>query len=134
VKRRAPERGDRVRARDRVDAPPVRERVVGPNPFADQHAAPYPREQPRMQSHLAAPIPKRHRVAIADTRGCGIVWVNDHHRNDPGSPWGGLKQSGYGSENGWEALRSYTRIRSVVVNTSDTPFNWFSDAGEGRYG
>jgi hypothetical protein len=26
--------------------------------------------------------------------------VNTHHRNDPSSPWGGIKSSGVGSENG----------------------------------
>ncbi|KAF2866399.1 aldehyde dehydrogenase-like protein [Massariosphaeria phaeospora] len=30
----------------------------------------------------------------------GICWVNTHHRNDPSSPWGGIKSSGVGSENG----------------------------------
>jgi phenylacetaldehyde dehydrogenase len=24
----------------------------------------------------------------------GIVWINDHHRVDPASPWGGFKMSG----------------------------------------
>jgi len=28
----------------------------------------------------------------------GIVWVNDHHRIDPSSPWGGFKDSGVGKE------------------------------------
>ena len=29
-----------------------------------------------------------------------IAIVNTHHRNDPSSPWGGIKSSGVGSENG----------------------------------
>jgi acyl-CoA reductase-like NAD-dependent aldehyde dehydrogenase len=28
------------------------------------------------------------------------ILVNTHHRNDPSSPWGGIKSSGIGSENG----------------------------------
>ena len=24
----------------------------------------------------------------------GIIWINDHHKNDPSSPWGGFKDSG----------------------------------------
>jgi acyl-CoA reductase-like NAD-dependent aldehyde dehydrogenase len=68
-------------------------------------------------------IKRGHRVA--QELDVGIVWVNDHHRNDPASPWGGTKDSGMGRENGLEAFREYTQTRSVVVNTSDQPFDWF---------
>lgn len=37
---------------------------------------------------------------VADEIEAGICWVNTHHRNDPSSPWGGVKSSGVGSENG----------------------------------
>lgn len=30
-------------------------------------------------------VMKAHRVA--DRLDVGIVWINDHHRNDPSSPW-----------------------------------------------
>jgi acyl-CoA reductase-like NAD-dependent aldehyde dehydrogenase len=36
----------------------------------------------------------------------GLVWVNTHHRNDPSSPWGGMKESGIGRENGIEAFEA----------------------------
>lgn len=62
----------------------------------------------------------------------GVVWINDHHKNDPRSVWGGFGASGYGKENGWDALRSYLRKRSVVVRTSERFDDWF--AGGGRYG
>lgn len=55
----------------------------------------------------------------------GIIWINDHHRNDPSSPWGGQKQSGIGRENGTAALLEYTQTRSVVVRMDDSPFDWF---------
>jgi phenylacetaldehyde dehydrogenase len=55
----------------------------------------------------------------------GLVWINDHHRNDPSSPWGGQKDSGVGRENGVHALYEYSQTRSVVVRTDDTPFDWF---------
>src|SRR5690606_20574473 len=60
----------------------------------------------------------------------GIVWVNTHHRIDPSSPWGGLKDSGVGGENGIAAYESYTRVQSVVVNTSNEAFDWFSEDGK----
>ncbi|GMH68814.1 hypothetical protein TrST_g5821 [Triparma strigata] len=76
-------------------------------------------------------IKRAHRVA--DKLDVGIVWLNDHHRNDPSSPWGGMKDSGVGRENGIEALHEYTQTRSVVVGFDDTPFDWFVDH-DARYG
>ena len=63
----------------------------------------------------------------------GIVWINDHHRIDPASPWGGAKDSGIGSENGLEAYRSYTRQQSIILNTSSIPFDWFATVDDLRY-
>jgi len=77
-------------------------------------------------------VARAHRVA--SRLDMGIVWVNDHHRIDPASPWGGFKDSGVGKENGVVAYQAYTRSQSVVVNTSDEPFDWFAaDAHEKRY-
>ena len=76
-------------------------------------------------------IKRAHRVA--DKLDVGIIWLNDHHRNDPSSPWGGMKDSGVGRENGIEALHEYTQTRSVVVGYDDTPFDWFVDK-DARYG
>ena len=47
-------------------------------------------------------VRRAHRVAHALKS--GTVWVNDHHRIDPASPWGGFKDSGIGTENGVAAL------------------------------
>ena len=62
----------------------------------------------------------------------GIVWVNDHHRNDPSSPWGGTKDSGMGRENGIEALHEYSAVKSVVVGMNDEPFDWFADSDKDK--
>ena len=62
----------------------------------------------------------------------GIIWINDHHRNDPSSPWGGMKDSGVGRENGLSAMYEYTQTKSVVVRTDPTPFDWFEDVNS-RY-
>ncbi|KAG8725042.1 hypothetical protein FRC09_009642 [Ceratobasidium sp. 395] len=70
----------------------------------------------------------------------GLVWVNAHHRNDPSSPWGGMKESGIGRENGVEAFESYTQSKSTIINTSSVEDmrekdDWFADSGvEKRYG
>jgi acyl-CoA reductase-like NAD-dependent aldehyde dehydrogenase len=77
-------------------------------------------------------IARAHRVAQALQS--GIVWINDHHRIDPSSPWGGFKMSGIGRENGLVAYEEYTQIQSIVVNLSDAPFDWYaSDAAAKRY-
>ncbi len=46
----------------------------------------------------------------------GMVWVNCYKRASPGSPFGGVKGSGYGREMGFEAMREYTEAKSVWVN------------------
>lgn len=77
-------------------------------------------------------VARAHRVAQAIE--AGIVWINDHHRIDPSSPWGGFKDSGLGKENGIVCYESYTKLQSIVVNLSEEPFDWFEDtAQEKRY-
>jgi acyl-CoA reductase-like NAD-dependent aldehyde dehydrogenase len=76
-------------------------------------------------------VARAHRMAAQ--LNVGVVWVNDHHRNDPSSPWGGMKDSGLGRENGREALREYSQTKSVVVGTSDEPFDWFVTGKNVRY-
>jgi aldehyde dehydrogenase (NAD+) len=59
-------------------------------------------------------IAKAHRVA-AGLR-AGTVWVNCYNCFDPASPFGGFKFSGYGRENGKQALDLYTETKSVWVS------------------
>ena len=58
-------------------------------------------------------ISKAHQTA-ADIK-AGIVWINCHGIPDAAVPFGGYKQSGWGRENGYEALLQYTELKSVVV-------------------
>jgi acyl-CoA reductase-like NAD-dependent aldehyde dehydrogenase len=77
-------------------------------------------------------VTRAHRVA--HRLESGIVWINDHHRIDPCSPWGGFKMSGIGRENGIVAYEEYTQIQNVIVNLSDETFDWYADDGqEKRY-
>ncbi len=75
-------------------------------------------------------VARAHRVAHRIE--AGVVWINDHHRIDPASPWGGFKMSGIGRENGIAAYEAYTDIQNVIVNLSDKPFDWFADDGEAK--
>jgi phenylacetaldehyde dehydrogenase len=71
---------------------------------------------------------------VASQLDVGLIWINDHHRNSPSSPWGGTKDSGLGRENGVDAWNEYTQSKSVVVNYSDDPFDWFQATEGARYG
>ncbi|HKT01104.1 MAG TPA: aldehyde dehydrogenase family protein [Rugosimonospora sp.] len=59
-------------------------------------------------------LTRAHRVAAALR--AGIVWVNGWALLDPAMPFGGTGQSGFGRENGPEALGEYLQTKSVVVS------------------
>ncbi len=44
----------------------------------------------------------------------GIVWVNQHTKVLPELPFGGVKDSGFGRENGYESLDDYLETKTVV--------------------
>jgi len=46
----------------------------------------------------------------------GMVWINCYKRVNPGSPFGGVRSSGYGRDMGFEAMLDYTTPKSVWVN------------------
>lgn len=69
-------------------------------------------------------VARAHRVAARLEH--GIVWVNDHHRLDPCSPWGGVRDSGFGREGGWESFHDFTHVRSVTVRTAPDDVDWYA--------
>jgi phenylacetaldehyde dehydrogenase len=73
-------------------------------------------------------VARAHRVASKLT--FGILWINDHHRLDPASPWGGFKQSGVGRETGIESYDQFTEPKVVTVNTSGLTVDWYEEAGQ----
>jgi acyl-CoA reductase-like NAD-dependent aldehyde dehydrogenase len=75
-------------------------------------------------------IARAHRVA--SRLEMGMVWVNDHHRLDPCSPWGGLKDSGIGREGGWESFHDFTQVRAVTVRTAPDDVDWYGGRATGR--
>jgi len=48
----------------------------------------------------------------------GIVWVNTYRYIRWSTPYGGFKTSGWGRENGIEALDSYLETRTTVMSTT----------------
>jgi betaine-aldehyde dehydrogenase len=59
-------------------------------------------------------LQRAHKVA-GDMKS-GMVWVNCYKRVNPGSPFGGVGQSGYGREMGFDVMREYTQAKSVWIN------------------
>ncbi len=68
-------------------------------------------------------VARAHRVASRLEH--GIVWVNDHHRLDPCSPWGGVRDSGHGREGGTESFNDFSHVRAVTVRTAPDDVNWY---------
>jgi acyl-CoA reductase-like NAD-dependent aldehyde dehydrogenase len=54
-----------------------------------------------------------------------MVWINSYKRVNPGSPFGGVGESGYGREMGFDAMREYTQVKSVWVNVDAQIPPWY---------
>ncbi len=54
--------------------------------------------------------------ALSQRLEVGMLWINQPAAPWPEMPFGGLKDSGYGSEGGPEALEAYLNTRSVSIN------------------
>ena len=59
-------------------------------------------------------LSRAHRVARSMIS--GMVWINCYKRANPGSPFGGVRGSGYGRDMGFEAITDYTSAKSIWVN------------------
>ena len=68
-------------------------------------------------------LQRAHRVA-GEIRS-GMVWVNSYKRVHPGSPFGGVGDSGYGREMGFEAMHEYTYAKSVWINVDAELPIWY---------
>jgi acyl-CoA reductase-like NAD-dependent aldehyde dehydrogenase len=75
-------------------------------------------------------VARAHRVA--GRLETGMVWVNDHHRLDPSSPWGGVGESGIGREGGWESFNDFTNVRVVTVRTAGGDVDWYGGVSTDR--
>ena len=62
-------------------------------------------------------VKRAHRMARA--LNAGTVWINTYRAVSPLSPFGGSGLSGYGRENGSEAINQYTKTKSIWIELSD---------------
>ena len=63
-------------------------------------------------------------IRTASALDAGMIWANTVEYWDPSVPYGGQKQSGLGEDFGLEAYRTYTKAKSVFINTSDSKMQW----------
>jgi len=49
-------------------------------------------------------------LSMAQQLRAGVIWANTYNRFDPGSPFGGYKESGFGREGGLHGLEPYMRF------------------------
>ncbi len=59
---------------------------------------------------------------IAPKLAAGVVWVNGTNMFDAAAPFGGLRESGFGREGGWEGLAAYTRAPAGKPVKTIAPF------------
>jgi aldehyde dehydrogenase (NAD+) len=65
---------------------------------------------------------------VASQVKAGTFWVNMYKVINVASPFGGFDSSGYGRSSGIEALREYTQVKSVWVETAAKPVQAFGYA------
>ena len=58
---------------------------------------------------------------IAPKLAAGVVWVNATNLFDAAAGFGGVRESGFGREGGWEGLLAYTKSRKALKSISQTP-------------
>jgi len=74
-------------------------------------------------------VARAHRVASKLV--FGMVWINDHHRLDPASPWGRLQEQRRGAGNRDRILRSIQRAaRGHCQYQRHTTVDWYADDGQ----
>ncbi|MFU2016615.1 aldehyde dehydrogenase family protein [Peribacillus butanolivorans] len=68
-------------------------------------------------------LKRAHRMA----RGiqAGTVYVNTYSMLDSTTPFGGMKQSGFGRELGVQAMDMYTHSKSVWIDLAEKGLNWY---------
>jgi NAD-dependent aldehyde dehydrogenases len=52
----------------------------------------------------------------AEALEAGIVWVNQHMKLPPEVPFGGVKGSGFGRENGLSFIDAYTEEKTILIS------------------
>ncbi len=63
---------------------------------------------------------------MADGLTIGTVWVNTYRSMSFMAPFGGREQSGFGGENGLDAIGEFLQTKSVWIHTGEETPDKFS--------
>jgi aldehyde dehydrogenase (NAD+) len=69
-------------------------------------------------------LARAHRMVSAIR--AGVVWVNTYRVTHWAMPFGGVKQSGYGREHGFEVMNVYTESKTVLIDNRQSRTPWFT--------
>jgi acyl-CoA reductase-like NAD-dependent aldehyde dehydrogenase len=121
--------------RDRPDPALFAEEVFGPvltvMPFSTEEEAVFTANSTPFglgAGVWTGDVARAHR--IAEALRAGVTWINDYHRIDAASPWGGFGRSGYGRENGFAAAEMFTEVKSVWVGLDEQRLDWYDGDGD----
>ncbi|MDY0143093.1 MAG: aldehyde dehydrogenase family protein [Bacteroidales bacterium] len=57
-------------------------------------------------------------LRVANAVETGLFWINEYHLTPVGTPFGGIKSSGYGRENHKDAIEEYSRLKTIYISTN----------------
>lgn len=66
---------------------------------------------------------------IAPKLAAGVVWVNGANMFDAAAGFGGVRESGFGREGGWEGLLAYTKTKGKATALTPAPRHTAQDKG-----
>lgn len=65
-------------------------------------------------------------LGIANAIETGLFWINEYHMAPTGTPFGGIKNSGYGRENHKVAIEEYSRLKTIYISTNSQTAGYYS--------
>ncbi|WKY47420.1 aldehyde dehydrogenase family protein [Eubacteriaceae bacterium ES3] len=65
-------------------------------------------------------------LRVAKKIDTGLFWINEYHLAPSGTPFGGIKKSGYGRENHKSALEAYSRLKTIYISMSEEARGYYS--------
>ncbi|MCF8587599.1 aldehyde dehydrogenase [Gordonia liuliyuniae] len=66
----------------------------------------------------------RRALALAGRIDAGTVWINTYKAFSISTPFGGIKESGLGTEKGREGIAAYSRVKGVYLGMDPEPNPW----------
>lgn len=65
-------------------------------------------------------------LRIANAIETGLFWINEYHLAPSGTPFGGMKNSGYGRENHKLAIEEYSKLKTIYISTESESLGYYN--------